>query len=77
MEDGVEGVRERLADPRYGKGGGFSVGMPLRTDGFEGVREEGTEDDEPWMLRLLLWVPDVPVVDGRYDRTEVMLRNPV
>ena len=48
--------------------------MPLRIEGFEGVREEGNEDDDPWLFKLLLWVPEVPLVDGRYDRTEVILR---
>lgn len=64
-EDGVDGVRELLAEPRCGRGGGFSAIMPLRMEGFEGVREDGTEDSEPCLCNLPFDVPEVPLVDGR------------
>ena len=49
------------------------MGMPLRIEGFDGVRDEGKEERDPCRLRLLLAVPLVPLVEGRYERTEVML----
>ena len=73
-EEGVDGVRELLIEPRRGTGGGFAVGMPFRIEGFDGVRDEGKEESEPCRLRLLLAVPLLPpLVEGRYERTEVMI----
>lgn len=67
-------MRELLIEPRRGTGGGFVVGMPFRIEGFDGVRDEGNEESEPCRLRLLLAVPLLPpLVEGRYERTEVMI----
>jgi len=67
-------VRELLIEPRRGTGGGFAVGIPFRIEGFDGVRDEGKEESEPCRLRLLLAVPLLPpLVEGRYERTEVMI----
>ena len=47
--------------------------MPFRIEGFEGVRDEGKDERDPCRLRVLLAVPLVPLVEGRYERTELML----
>ena len=47
--------------------------MPFRIEGFEGVRDEGKDERDPCRLSVLLAVPLVPLVEGRYERTEVML----
>lgn len=69
----MDGVRELLIEPRRGKGGCIVVGMPLRIEGFDGVRDEGKDESEPCRFRLLVAVPLVPLVEGRYERTEVMI----
>lgn len=51
----------------------MGVGMPLRMDGIEGVREDGKEDKEACRFRLLLPLAIVPLVEGRYDRTDAMV----
>lgn len=66
-------MHELLIEPRRGTGGGFEVGTPFRIEGFDGVRDEGKDESEPCRLRLLLAVPLVPLVEGRYERTEVMI----
>jgi len=62
----VEGVCELLLmDPRRGIRG-MIPGAPLRTDGFDGVRAEGKEDNEVCRLRVVPCVlPIVPLVEGR------------
>lgn len=50
----------------------MEVGMPLRIEGIEGVREEGNEDKEACRVRLLLAPGAVPFVEGRYESTDDM-----
>ena len=66
VDDGVEGVRELLLDPRGLLRGRITVGMPLRMEVVDGVRDDGKEDKEVCRFRLLceLPLPDVPFVDG-------------
>lgn len=53
-------------DPRRGILGIFPMGVPLRTDGFEGVLVEGKEDNEVCRLRVVPFeLPVVPLVEGR------------
>lgn len=67
-------MRELLIEPRRGSGGGFAVGIPFRIEGLDGVRDEGNEESEPCRLRLVLAVPLLPpLVEGRYERREVMI----
>lgn len=47
VEEGVEGVRELLMDPRCGRGGWFAVWMPFWIEGFDGVRDDGKDDSDP------------------------------
>ena len=47
VEEGVEGVRELLMDPRCGRGGWFTVWMPFGIEGFDGVRDDGKDDSDP------------------------------
>lgn len=63
----MEGVRELLLrDPRRGNRGMLPKGVPLRTDGFDGVRVEGKEDSEVCRLRVAPFeLPVVPLVEGR------------
>ena len=71
VEEGVGGVRELLlTDSHRGRGGAMPV--PLRIEGLEGVRVEGKEDREVWRLRIVFALPIVPLVEGRYERTEVI-----
>ena len=56
----------------------MGVGMPLRIEGIEGVREEGNDDKDACRVRLLLALGAVPFVEGRYERTDdMMLRGRV
>ena len=73
MEGVEEGVRELLIDAWRTERGIIPIGMPLCIEGFEGVRDEGKEDKEACRVRLLLPLAVVPLVDGRYERTEVMV----
>ena len=68
----MEEARELLIEPRCGRGGWLVVGIPFRIDGLEGVRDEGKDESDSCRLRLLLMVPVVPLVEGRYERTEVI-----
>ena len=74
-EKEIDGVSVLLAlDPRRGIGGIMLEADPLlRTDGFEGVRVEGKDDNEVCRLRGALVLAVVPLVEGRYERMEVML----
>ena len=72
-EDGVDGVRELLTEgPRCGARGAAPVGIPLRTEGFDGILVDGKEDNEACLWEFAVTLPVVPLVDGRYERTEVM-----
>ena len=70
MEEGVEGVRELPMDPRFGTGGAAD-GMPFWTEGLDGIREDGNEDNEGRRLELVI----EPLVEGRYGSTEAMSKN--
>jgi hypothetical protein len=48
-------------------------GIPFRIEGIDGVRDEGKEDNDACRLRLLLPLAVVPLVDGRYGRTDAMM----
>lgn len=61
MEDGVEGVRELLLDPRRFGMAGAAVDMPLWVDRFEVFREDGKEDSEGRWLEVVI----EPLVEGR------------
>ena len=73
-EDGVDGVRELLlTDPRRGRGGTLLFGVPLlRIDGVEAVRVDGKDDSEVCLFKGAFVLP-VLLVEGRYERTEVIL----
>jgi hypothetical protein len=51
----------------------MGVGIPLRMEGIEGVREDGKEDKDVFRFRLLLPLAIVPLVEGRYERTDAMV----
>lgn len=76
-EEGVKFSCELLlADLGRGIGGMLLAGVPLlRMDGFDGVRVEGKDDREVCLLRGAPVLPVVPLVEGRYERTEVMLAH--
>lgn len=42
---------------------------------FEEVREDGKDEKEGFRLRVLLPLVVVPLVEGRYERTEVMINT--
>lgn len=46
--------------------------MPFRIDGLKGTLVEGKDDNEACRWGFALPLPPVPLVDGRYERTEVM-----
>ena len=73
-EDGVDGACELLlTDPRRGIGGTVLFGVPLlRIDGLEAVRVDGKDDSEVCRFKGAV-VLAVLLVEGRYERTEVML----
>lgn len=73
MDEGVEVLRELLIEPRWGRGGWFPVGMPFLIEGVDGVRDDGKEEREPCLPMLLLVVPVVPLVEGRYESTEAIM----
>ena len=50
----------------------MGLGMPLRMEGIEGVREAGNEDKDACRVRLLPALVVVPFVEGRYERTDDM-----
>jgi hypothetical protein len=53
-------------DPRRGIRGMLPTEVTLRTDGFDGVRVEGKEDNEACRLRVFPFeLPVVPLVEGR------------
>ena len=60
----MDGVLELAVEPRRSLGGALLVGMPLRTEGFDGFLVEGKEDSEVWRLAPLV-LAVVPLVDGR------------
>ena len=71
MEEGVDGVRELLLrDSRCGGRG--IVPVTLRIERLEGVRVEGKEEREVWRLRRVAVLPVAPLVEGRYERTDVI-----
>ena len=72
VDEGVDGLRELLMEPRCGRGGWFPIGIPFLIEGFDGVREDGNEESEPWRPMLLV-VPVVPLVEGRYESTEAIV----
>jgi len=61
VEEGLEGVRELLIEPRRFGMGGAAFGVPFWVDGFEIVREEGNEDNEGRRLEVVM----EPLVEGR------------
>lgn len=61
VEEGVEGVREPLLDPRRFGIGGAADGVPLWDDGFEVFREDGKDDSEGRRLEMVI----EPLVEGR------------
>ncbi len=73
-EDGVDGARELLlTDPRRGMGGTVLFGVPLlRIDGLEAVRVDGKDDSDVCRFKGAVVLP-VLLVEGRYERTEVIL----
>lgn len=62
VEDGVEGVRTLLTEPRRGMRGILFEGTLFRVDVLEAVRVEGKDDREA--CRLPLALPEVPLVPG-------------
>lgn len=62
IEDGVDGVRVLLTEPRRGMRGILVEGTLFRVDVLEAVRVEGKEDKEA--CRLPLALPVVPLVPG-------------
>ena len=67
----VEKLLELFVDSRRGSGGIVPVGMPLRVEWLEGILVEGKEESEVWRFTPLA-LPVVPLVEGRYDRTDVI-----
>ena len=67
----VEKLREVLVEPRRGTGGIVPVGMPLRFEWLEGILVDGNEESGVWRL-ILLVVLVVPLLEGRYERTDVI-----
>lgn len=51
----------------------MGFGTPLRMEGIEGVREEGKEDKDACRVRFVLALAVVPLVEGRYERTDAIL----
>ena len=61
MEEGVDGVRELLVDPRRIGIGGAADGVVFWADGLEPVRDDGKEDSEGRRLEA----EEEPLVEGR------------
>lgn len=75
MDGFDDGVRELLLIDGWRTERGIApVCIPFRIDVFEEVREDGKEDKEGFRLRVLPPLVVVPLVEGRYERTEVMIR---
>ena len=71
---GVNGARELLpTDPRRGRGRTSLFRVPLlRIDGLEAVRVDVKDDSEVCRFKGAFVLP-VLLVEGRYERTEVIL----
>ena len=73
-DDGVDGACELLlTEPRRGIRGMVLFEVPLlRIDGLEAVRVDGKDDSEVCLFKGAV-VLAVLLVEGRYERTEVIL----